>query len=90
MRVKSAALTLSRDDERKLLTFIEDRKEGEKHALMVVKKNSPGESCKNLTPCCATGASKKTTRSLEKQKQVRTAVAAAKAATITLSLSSSK
>ncbi len=60
------------------------------HTLNVVKKNSPGESCKNLTPCSATGASRNTTRSLEKQKQVRMAPPAASAAINSRSLSSSR
>ena len=81
-----ASLRTSRRDVVLLVTFNRPHKP----TLIVVKKNSPGESCRNLTPCCATGASKKTTKSLEKQKQVSTAVAAAKAATMTLSLSSSK
>lgn len=58
--------------------------------LMVVKKNSPGESCRKRTPCCATGASRKTTKSFEKAKHVSTAVKAARAATMTRSLSSSR
>lgn len=60
------------------------------HTLNVVKKNSPGDSCKNLTPCSATGASRNTTRSLEKQKQVKIDPPAASAAISIRSLNSSK
>jgi hypothetical protein len=52
--------------------------------LKVVKKNSPGESCRKRTPLVATGASRNTTRSLEKQKHTMMATSAARAPTNTL------
>ena len=59
-------------------------------ALKVVKKNSPGESCRKRTPCSATGASRKMISSLLYVKQTSTATSAARAPTITRSRSSSR
>ena len=56
----------------------------------VVKKNSPGDSCRNRTPCSATGASRNSTRSFEYRKQMATAEAPAIAPAITRSRSSSR
>lgn len=58
--------------------------------LKVVKKNSPGESCRNRTPASATGASKNSTSSLLKQKQPPMATPAASRPTSTRSRSSSR
>ena len=58
--------------------------------LSVVKKYSPGDSCRKRTPCATTGSSKSTTRSLEKQKQARIEKPATMAARNTRSRSSSK
>ena len=58
--------------------------------LSVVKKNSPGDSCRKRTPWLATGASRNTTRSLDTAKQVSTATPAASAPISTRSRSSSR
>ena len=58
--------------------------------LTVVKKYSPGPSCKNRTPSLATGASRKMTRSLAKQKHSKMAAAHAPAETNARSRSSSR
>jgi hypothetical protein len=60
------------------------------HTLNVVKKNSPGDSCRNRTPASATGASRNNTRSLEKAKHVPIAAPPASSATSTRSRSSSR
>jgi hypothetical protein len=58
--------------------------------LKVVKKNSPGESCRNRTPFIATGASRNTTSSFEKQKHTLMPTSAARPPSMTLSRSSSR
>mmetsp|Transcript_2118 Transcript_2118/g.5653 ORF Transcript_2118/g.5653 Transcript_2118/m.5653 type:complete len:246 (+) Transcript_2118:495-1232(+) len=58
--------------------------------LSDVKKYSPGESCRNRTPCSATGASRKTTSSFAKQKHARMAKPVMRAAMSTRSRSSSR
>ena len=59
-------------------------------ATLTVVKYSPGPSCKNRTPCDATGSSKKIVKSLAKQKHTRINAPTATALTNARSLSSSR
>lgn len=61
-----------------------------KFTLRVVKKNSPGDSCRKRTPWELTGASRSIIKSLEKAKQPKIAAPTAKTETNILWRSSSK